>query len=147
MPPRFPFDLSAIPTYLPTYTPALTAGYVADVVDGNTLDIVALVHDEWYQFRVHIRDIMVPSLRSKSRSTRFVAHAALEHMRSLVLHRSVTINNRGYDMFGRLIADVHTNNVNVGQTLLAVRLAVPYKGSGRRPYVADWILYRYNGTR
>ena len=54
-----------------------------------------------------------------------------------LLHGSVTLNVRGVDEFGRLLANVRLpDGRDLGQVLLAEQLAQPYE-QGQRPNCAD----------
>lgn len=119
---------------------------VTRVVDGNTLDVVASRDGRRAQWRVRVRGVVVPRLTSKSRTERYVAHAAFEYVRGLIHGRTVVLAHQGYDRFGRSVATVHLPHAHVGQILLHKRMSLPYV-RGRIPHVRDWILYYYNGTR
>lgn len=103
------------------------------VIDGDTLLVEAR---PWPQHRVtvlvRIRGIDAPELKAKCESARRAANRARERLGDLAHGRIRLTNIAGDKYFGRVVADVSTDNADdIGASLLAQGLVKAYDG-GRR---------------
>lgn len=104
------------------------------VIDGDTLLVEAR---PWPQHRVivlvRIRGIDAPELRSKCESARRAAARAKERLADLAHGRIRLINITGDKYFGRVVADVSTDDADdIGASLLAQGLVKAYDGGRRK---------------
>lgn len=114
------------------------------VYDGDTITIATKLPGDptWYRFAVRINGIDTPEIKSRNATEKNAAVAAQSALSELVLNKTVVLDKVSYEKYGRLLADVFTENgVSVGQWMLHNRYAVPYDG-GTKVSPEDWIEYR-----
>jgi micrococcal nuclease len=117
---------------------ALTVGAVrsetaTSITDGDTFRI----GDE----RIRIRTIDTPEImRPRCKAERRLAIEAKVALRELIEGRDVEIVRHGKDGFGRTLADVIVDGQDVGETLVARGLALPWRDgiAARAVRVLKW---------
>ena len=65
-----------------------------------------------------IAGINTPEVRSKNESEKQKAFAAKKRLEELFVTKDLIIHSKGFDKYGRCIAEVITSDVNVGQVLI-----------------------------
>ena len=128
------------------FKPDITHGRVIKVYDGDTITIATkLPYDNspFFRFSVRLRGIDCPEIRSKNENEKKCAKIAKELLVGHIYHKIVTLKNVDYDKYGRVLADVYLNDVNITEELIKKRLAVAYDG-GTKHSPDDWLVY-YNG--
>lgn len=85
------------------------------VIDGDTV----VVNDE----RIRVKGIDAPEIKGKCRNEKFLAAQATEMLSSLLDGRTVTIDRDGGDRYGRTLANVSTEEGDVGERILSAGLA------------------------
>ena len=131
-----------------TFKPMFTTAKVVKVYDGDTITVATPLHFDnspIYRFSVRLRGIDCPEIRTKNDNEKTCGKKAKQIMMDQVLNKVVTFENVDYDKYGRILADVFINGVNITQTLLEQRLAVEYNG-GKKVSPEDWLLYHTNGS-
>jgi len=144
--------------------PDLKLGKVIKVYDGDTITIAAYIDGETqrtlYRFSVRINGIDCPEMKPKhlteqeSKDPKRVEMLEYEkklgmiaraEMCKFVADKLVKLENvKLEEKFKRILADVIApNGVNMTQHMLALRLAVPYKGGHKG--VLDWKQYHETG--
>ena len=129
------------------FIPPITKAQVIKVYDGDTFTIAVKFpwdNKQYYRFSVRIKGIDCPEIRTKNANERYVAKRAQEFVSKLILYKTVLLKDVKYEKYGRLCADVFVGKLNLGQSLIAHRLAVEYHG-GQRQQPSDW--KRYYNTR
>ena len=101
------------------------------IYDGDTFTMIA--HNapdasKSYKWRVRLRGCDCPELSGSTKSERRWAIVAREHVVSLIEGEVVTLDKIGYDKYGRVLANVEVNGVDLASSLLKAKLAVPYDG-------------------
>jgi micrococcal nuclease len=124
------------------FRPEITAAKCIKVYDGDTITIACGLPpyqpgNPIYRWSVRLRGIDAPEMRSKCANEKGCATYAKEIMAAQVLDKIVTLENVSYDKYGRVLADVFVDSVNVTDKLLANNLAVPYDG-GTKQTPNDW---------
>ena len=107
---------------------------VMGVIDGDTIAVRARIWiGQDIETRVRISGIDAPELRGACDSERALAVAARERLVELVAGGGVTLTEIRYDKYGgRVLARVRTRDgEDVGDTLIAARLARAYAGGAR----------------
>jgi endonuclease YncB( thermonuclease family) len=110
---------------------------VTGVIDGDTIAVRARIWiGQDVETRVRISGIDAPELRGACDSERALAMAARERLIELVAGGGVTLTGISNDKYGgRVLARVlNGDGVDVGDTLVAARLARAYTGGAR----ASW---------
>ena len=103
-------------------TPALADGL--RIVDGDTFAI----HGE----TIRLSNIDTPELRARCEAERIGAHLAKRRLGDL-LRGSVVIHREGLDRYGRTLATVTADGMDVGERMVAEGYARPWEGR-RRPW-------------
>jgi endonuclease YncB( thermonuclease family) len=122
-----------IETSAPAASAAMPACRVLSVVDGDTVDMACTGTG---RFRARLTGFDTPEAYEPGCAAEArVARQATERLRALVA-RAQTVDARlgGTDRFGRRLVRLSLDGRDVGATLVAEGLAVPYRG-GRR---IDW---------
>lgn len=107
------------------FIPPVTSGKVIKVYDGDTITIASTLpwsQSPIYRFSVRLRDIDCLEINSDAPN----AITARDTVHELVFGRVVTLDRVDLDKYGRILADVYCDGVNLSQLLLEQGLAVPY---------------------
>lgn len=128
------------------FKPDITHGKVIKVYDGDTITIATKLpysNSPFFRFSVRLRGIDCPEIRTKNANEKHCAKLAKEMLYNNIYHKIVTLENVDYDKYGRVLADVLLDGVNITQMLINKRLAVVYDG-GTKHTPDDWLAY-YQG--
>ena len=144
-----------------TFNLPITSGKVIKVYDGDTITIATklpydigttcqrffrcinpfyTLYSPVYRFSVRLRGIDCPEIRSKNTNEKHCAILAKNMIHDHIYHKIVTLENVGYDKYGRVLADVFLDGVNIIYMLIDKRLAVEYDG-GTKHCPDDWLKY------
>ena len=97
------------------------SGYVIHIVDGDTIDVsLDLGFHVKLDVRLRLANINTAELKSDVRE---VKESALLK----ILNRTVTIDSKGKDRYGRWIAIVKLGNRDINKEMITEGLAVEYK--------------------
>ena len=124
------------------------SGEVIKVYDGDTITIAAkLPFESSPLYRIHVRlnGIDTPEIKGKSPEEKELSKEAREALSNLVLHKKVQLKNVSSEKYGRLLADVHLDEVHVNQWLVDQRYAVKYDGGAKKSPVS-WKEYKNTGA-
>lgn len=107
---------------------------VISVYDGDTFTIEKKDITN-KNYKVRIRDIDTPELgwRGKCIEENIASKNAKEYLEQNILNKQIKLINLGTDKYGRLLADVYLNNINIGQELVNKHYAVIYKITDKKP--------------
>lgn len=134
---------------LPSFTPPISKGCVVKVYDGDTITIATRIPglnaSPIYKFHVRLNGVDTPELRTRDEEEKVIAQKAQEVLSKRVFGKNVQLSNISVGKYGRLIADVHHDGLDINQWLLGQRLAVPYDG-GKKTSPASWIRYHKTGA-
>ena len=124
------------------HIPSFTKARVISVYDGDTFTIARKESIWWrskiYTYKVRLYGIDCPELRGSTSEEKYYAVKAKEVVEALVLNKSVKLEIHGYDKYGRILANVRTNNLNISEHLIGLGLGVPYYGKAKQ--IVDWKL-------
>lgn len=112
---------------------------VISVYDGDTFTIEATDSITHKPLKVRIRDIDTAELgwRGKCVEESAMSKNAKDHLEQAILDRTVHLTNLGKDKYGRLLAEVFINNINIGQKMISDKFAVSYKVTDKKPVWCD----------
>ena len=131
-----------------TFIPPITEGIVVKVYDGDTITIVSkLPYDSspLYKFSIRIAGIDCPEIRGKCEDEKQCAQLAKKHVADLILGKSVQLTNLETEKYGRILANVWCDGVNIGDYLINNRLALVYDG-GTKTRPVSWMNYHSTGS-
>lgn len=109
---------------------------VLKVLDGDTFSAEALVWPgHTVRVNVRIRGIDAPEMKSRCAAERLAALKAREELEGLIASGVSIANIGGAKYYGRVLADVTTNDgTAVAEALIERALARPYDGGKRRSW-------------
>jgi endonuclease YncB( thermonuclease family) len=123
------------------FIPPITFGKVVKVYDGDTITIASKLpkHSQTYRFSVRVNGIDCPEIRTKNNQEKEIAIIARDKLSQLILHQYVSLENVKTEKYGRILADVIYNDINISEYLISQRLAIPYNGGRKEEF--DWSSY------
>jgi len=122
------------------FVPPVTRGKVIKVYDGDTITIASKLpykSSQMYRFSVRLRGIDCPEIKSKSLAEKELAINSKICLSNLILGQMVELKNVSTEKYGRILADVYIDNVNVNTWMLENKLALPYDG-GKKTRPPEW---------
>jgi endonuclease YncB( thermonuclease family) len=115
------------------YVHQIHRGKVVKVYDGDTITIAAkLLHFDnspVYRFSVRLRGIDSPEMKTKFPIEKILADKSQKALSQFILHQIVYLTDVGMDKYGRILANVYLDKVNISQWMLENGYAVPYDGT------------------
>ena len=117
------------------FVPPITSGLVIKVYDGDTFTLVSklpYLDSPVYRFSVRLLGIDCAELKSKDETEKSCAIAARDELTRMVLNKYVTLHNVQTEKYGRILANVYVDDLNINKHMLEKRLAVEYDGKTKR---------------
>lgn len=128
------------------FVPPIKKGIVIKVYDGDTIIIASKLpykDSPIYRFSVRLMGIDCPELKTKNESEKECAELAKKELTDLVMNKVVRLENIQTEKYGRILADVYLNDINLSKHMLNKGLAVAYDG-GTKITPIDWKVYYNN---
>lgn len=116
------------------FIPPISCGKVIKVYDGDTFTIASALHNSTspiYRFSVRLRDIDCPEIKGGSVNERVLAIIARNALHNMIFNKTVYLKNIKTDKYGRILAHVIYNNIDVSEWMLKRNYAIPYKGGAK----------------
>jgi len=112
------------------FIPTFSKCKVVKVYDGDTITVAAYLkgNPQCYRFSVRLRGIDSPEIRTKNEDEKIAAILSRDQLLVKILHKIVYLKNIGKEKYGRLLADVIYNDVNISTWMIDNKLAVEYDG-------------------
>lgn len=120
------------------FVPTITHGKVVKIYDGDTFTIASrLMVDEVqseqvYRFSVRIKGIDTPEIKTKNANEKSLAIIARDALRSKIEGRIVELKNVELEKYGRILADIYIDGLDVGKWMLDSKYAVSYNGGTKK---------------
>jgi endonuclease YncB( thermonuclease family) len=136
------------------FVPLVTGGKVVKVYDCDTITIATKVpylttleeSKVMYRFHVRLLGIDTPELKTKNEDEKSIAHLAQKALAELILNKNVTLKNTSLDKYGRILANVYTEDgVELCNWAIEKRYAVSYDGGTKKP-PKSWSDYYKTGS-
>lgn len=129
------------------FVPPIHRGYVIKVYDGDTITVASKLPyagSPLYRFSVRLNHIDCPEMKSNNEEEKLIAKLAQKELENLILHKHVTLENVITEKYGRLLADVYINELQLNNYMLEQRLAVSYSGETKMS-PKSWNKYHLTG--
>jgi len=129
------------------FVPPITNGKVIKVYDGDTITIASkLPYDDspMYRFSVRLNGIDCPEIKGKSETEKEIAVIAKTKLSDMILNKNVCLQDVKTEKYGRVLADVYYNGLNLNTWLVEQKLAVSYDG-GTKITPECWKKYYESG--
>jgi micrococcal nuclease len=127
------------------FIPPLTMGKVIKVYDGDTITIASKMPFEnspYYRFSVRLKGIDCPEIRTKNVEEKQCATLTRNFLRTMLSDKIVLLKDVELEKYGRILANVYLDDVNVSELLCEKHMAVKYDG-GTKQCPENWMTY-YN---
>jgi micrococcal nuclease len=127
------------------FTFPITGGKVIKVYDADTITIATKLpfkDSPLYRLSVRLNGIDAPEIKGKDVSDEEKAAAiiARDVVSKMILHKDVVLKNIQSEKYGRVLADVYIDNINLNEYLITHRYAVKYDG-GKKIKPESWLKY------
>jgi len=110
-------------------------GKVIKCYDGDSITVATVLPGsaQVYRFSVRLTGIDTPEMRSKNENEKWAAKFVQKKLEYLLLDKFVSLKDVQLDKYGRLLANVFLDEVNINEWLLDNNYAVPYEGGTKKP--------------
>jgi micrococcal nuclease len=112
------------------------------VYDGDTINVIFKVPgfentptEGYFKHRLRLDGIDTPEIRGGSDAEKLRAVESRDFLRDIILHKYINIKLGIYDKYGRALATIFHNNININELLLEKNFAVPYNGGTKPKFV------------
>lgn len=130
------------------FIPELNSGKVLKVYDGDTITIGSKLpynNSPFYRFSIRLRGIDCPEIRTHDHNEKEIALIAKKYVQEKCLNKIIELKNLSIEKYGRILADVFIDNINLSDELIKNKLAVKYMG-GKKNVPLNWKEFYYNYT-
>jgi micrococcal nuclease len=128
-------DLHSIQTdNLKNFVPKIKQCKVIKVYDGDTITVAAFLKGdpECYKFQVRLNGIDSPEMRGSSENEKKHAIISRNALSDQILNQIITLDVKGNEKYGRLLADVLYNGKNMNEWMVQNGYAVKYDGGTKK---------------
>uniref|UniRef100_A0A6C0IFA0 TNase-like domain-containing protein n=1 Tax=viral metagenome TaxID=1070528 RepID=A0A6C0IFA0_9ZZZZ len=127
------------------FTFPITGGKVIKVYDADTITIATKLpfkDSPLYRLSVRLNGIDAPEIKGKdiSDEEKEAAIIARDVVSKMILHKDVVLKNIQTEKYGRVLADVYIDNINLNEYLITHKYAVKYDG-GKKIKPESWLKY------
>jgi len=107
------------------------------VIDGDTIDVnIDLGFNIWHKGRIRMAGIDTPESRTRNKAEKVLGLAAKSRLKELLKKKKLSINcTKEKGKFGRILADVLADDININKQLIEEGHARPYQGGAKVPWV------------
>ena len=107
------------------------------VIDGDTIDVnIDLGFNIWHKGRIRMAGIDTPESRTRNKAEKVLGLAAKSRLKELLKKKKLSINcTKEKGKFGRILADVLADDININKQLIEEGHARPYQGGVKVPWV------------
>ena len=129
------------------FTFPVQGGRVIKVYDGDTITIASKIFNQdsvLYRFSVRLNGIDAPEIKGKDEDEKLAAKKSRDALSELILNKYVRLKNIKNEKYGRILADVYLDDLNICEWLLKNRYAIEYDG-GTKKVPKSWISYQITG--
>ena len=130
------------------FTFPITGGRVIKVYDADTITIATRLpfkDSPLYRLSVRLNGIDAPEIKGKdiSNEEKEAAVIARDVVSKMILHKDVVLKNIQTEKYGRVLADVYIDNINLNEYLITHKYVVKYDG-GTKVKPLSWLTYMNN---
>ena len=121
----------------------INQGRCIKVYDGDTITIAARLpykKSPIYRFSVRLNGIDTPEIKGKDDDEKECAKLARDSLKEAILNKTVHLENVQTEKYGRILADVICDGINMNEWMVTQRFAVKYDG-GTKVSPDSWMEY------
>jgi len=97
----------------------------------------------YYRFSVRLKGIDCPEMRTKNAQEKECAILTRNFLKDLLMDKMVMLKEVELEKYGRILADVYLDEVNLSDLLCEKNMAVKYDG-GTKHCPENWMTYYNN---
>jgi endonuclease YncB( thermonuclease family) len=115
-------------------------GKVIKVYDGDTITIASKIegpNNIIYRFQVRLNGIDSPEIKGGTDHEKQLAHNSKDALSNLIMGKIVELRNVSTEKYGRVLADVYLDSLNLCEWMIEHGYAVKYDG-GTKHRPEDW---------
>jgi micrococcal nuclease len=122
------------------FVPNIKACKVIKVYDGDTITVATKLHETFpvHRFSVRLSGIDTPELRTSNENEKKRAYIAKKYLEDKILNQTVVLDNIATEKYGRLLATVYYNGVDINKEMIENTYAVSYTG-GKKTTPPEWL--------
>ena len=113
------------------WKPPIKEGFVVKVYDADTITIASKLpynNSPLYRWSVRINGIDAPELKSKNSDLADLALHGKDELSEKILGKKVHLKNVSTEKYGRILANVFLNDIDIGAWLIDQKFAYEYHG-------------------
>ena len=115
------------------FVPPLKYGKVVRVYDGDTIHVACTVFDGIVaRFKVRLAGIDCPELRTKDDSEKKAGYVARDLLSDKISGKTVQLKDISFDKYGRILATIYYEKLNINAWMLEQGWALTYDGKGKK---------------
>ena len=121
----------------------INQGRCIKVYDGDTITIAAKLpykKSPIYRFSVRLNGIDTPEIKGKDEDEKQCAVLARDALKETIINKTVYLENVQTEKYGRILADVVCDGININNWMVTQRFAVKYDG-GTKVSPDSWMEY------
>lgn len=114
------------------FLPRISRALCVKVYDGDTITIIARGSNtkEYARYRVRLARIDAPEIASGTNKD--LAISSRDLLKERILNQIITLRNIKSEKWGRVLAEVEHNGINMSDWLVEKNMAVPYDGGKKQ---------------
>ena len=122
------------------FIPIIKACKVIKVYDGDTITVAAKLHESFpvHRFSVRLSGIDTPEMRASNENEKKRAILAKKFLEEKILNQTVVLDNITTEKYGRLLATVFHNGIDINELMITNNYAVSYSG-GKKTTPPEWL--------
>lgn len=122
------------------YIPSISYGKVIKVYDGDTITVASKLNSNdstIYRFSVRLLGIDSPEIKGKSETEKRLAKQSRDALYEFIYGKIVKLENVTTEKYGRILANVICDGINVSTWMLDNKFAISYDG-GKKTIPDEW---------
>jgi micrococcal nuclease len=126
-----------IPTEAPPFSlnGLMVPARIVSVYDGDTFHCIFEFNGKFYNWTCRLDGIDTPEMRSKNPKEKEHAILARDKLRELILGKVVTVKLGEFDKYGRVLANILLDEVDISNELIRLGFGKPYDGGKKSKWV------------
>jgi micrococcal nuclease len=110
---------------------------IVKVHDGDTVHAIFKFLGTQYKFHVRLNGIDTPELRTKKLIEKEAAIKITNYLKSKILDKQVILDCQGFDKYGRLLAIITCDSININEDLINKGYAKKYDGGHKSQFTDE----------
>jgi len=113
---------------------------IVSVYDGDTVKAIFPLNGVLYKWNCRLTGIDTPEVRTSDKLQKQFGYIVRDKLRDKILNKVVTLKCQDLDKYGRLLTQIHINDICINQWLIDQGYAFAYDGGKKQ----SWTTYLIN---